>query len=254
MKSIELISIEHSYIKQDKGRALLKLFPLFFVLLTPFALWFDSVAFTQAFFDVRWLIDISVILFFCAFYYAAGNTLRKLMLVMVPLSYLGEWIFCKWFGWYAYRSGAIPIYVPFGHAIVYGAGYVMAGYETVIKHDVNIRKWLTTFFILLFTGVTLVLGDYFSCLLGFLFFWLINRKKWQNLYFLIALCVIYIELWGTWFGCWAWQTKINEVLPTVNPPMGAVFLYGGGDVLLVRIVRRWERWKSNIDRGGIVNS
>ncbi|KQC01000.1 hypothetical protein [Pedobacter sp. Hv1] len=227
------------------GFRLLQWFPLFFLLITPFALYLDSVAFTKAYFDLRWLVNVSVIIFFCAFYYVSDVQLRKLMLIMVPLSYLGEWIFSKWFGWYTYRLEEIPIYVPFGHAIVYGAGYVVAGYKTVIKHELSLRKLFSIVFILLFAGVTIFVEDYFSGILGMLFFWLIYRKKWQNLYFLIALCVIYIELWGTWYGCWAWEAKIGGLLPTANPPMGAVFLYGGGDVLLARIVRRWDRYKAN---------
>ena len=241
MKSIELTNAD-LYENGNIGVPLLKWFPLFFLAITPFALYLDSVAFTKAYFDLRWLVNISVVIFFCIFYYVSDFQLRKLMLVMVPLSYLGEWIFSKWFGWYTYRLEEIPIYVPFGHAIVYGSGYVVAGYKTVIKHELSFRKFFTVAFILLFLGVAIGLEDYFSGILGVLFFWLIYRKKWQNLYFLIALCVIYIELWGTWFGCWTWEAKIGGVLPTINPPMGAVFLYGGGDVLLARIVKRWNRY------------
>lgn len=244
MKSIELTNDAING-NDAIGSRFLKWFPLLFLLITPFALYLDSVTFTKAYFDLRWLVNSCVIIFFCAFYYFSDLQLRKLMLIMVPLSYLGEWIFSKWFGWYTYRLEEIPIYVPFGHAIVYGAGYVVAGYKTVITYEVTLRKLFSIGFILLFAGVTIFVEDYFSCILGVLFFWLIYRKKWQNLYFLIALCVIYIELWGTWYGCWTWEAKIGGILPTANPPMGAVFLYGGGDVLLARIVRRWDRYRAN---------
>lgn len=224
--------------------SLLNWFPFFFLLITPIALYFDSVSYVNAFGDFRWLINISVIIFFFGFFISADFQLRKLMLIMVPLSFLGELIFCKWFGWYTYRMEDIPFYVPFGHAIVYGSGYVLAGYKTVIKRDVSFRKIFTVGFVLLFLSATIALGDYFTLILGVLFFWLINRKKWQNLYFLIALCVIYIELWGTWFGCWAWEAKISDLIPTSNPPMGVVFLYGGGDVLLAKIVAKWLKTDS----------
>jgi len=219
--------------------SLLNWFPFFFLLITPIALYFDSVNYVNAFGDFRWLINVSVLIFFIGFLVSADFQLRKLMLIMVPLSFLGELIFCKWFGWYTYRMEDIPFYVPFGHAIVYGSGYVLANYKTAIKFDVSLRRIFTIGFILLFLTATIALADYFTLILGVLFFWLINRKKWQNLYFLIALCVIYIELWGTWFGCWAWQAKISGLIPTANPPVGVVFLYGGGDVLLAKIVAKW---------------
>jgi hypothetical protein len=73
---------------------------------------------------------------------------------------------------------------------------------------------------------------------GGLFFLLLRRKRWQNLYFFIAVCVIFIELVGTYLHCWTWKSKIVDRIPTVNPPIGAVLFYVGGDVLLAKIVQK----------------
>jgi hypothetical protein len=48
---------------------------------------------------------------------------------------------------------------------------------------------------------------------------------------------------GTFFGCWRWVPKIFGTISAVNPPMGAVFFYAGGDVLLAKIVAVWENKK-----------
>ena len=93
------------------------------------------------------------------------------------------------------------------------------------------------FLLLLFLSLSF---PFFLCVL---FFLLLKRKRWQNLYYFIALCVIFIELVGTFFGCWKWVPKIFGTISAVNPPMGAVFFYAGGDVLLAKIVAVWENKK-----------
>lgn len=160
---------------------------------------------------------------------------------MVPLSYLGEIIFCKWLGFYAYRTEAIPLYVPLGHAIVYASGYVYAHMSWSSARDGALRKFFGLGFALLFLAVGLFRNDVFSVVFGVFFFLLLKRKRWQNLYYFIALCVIYIELLGTYFQCWTWVPRTFDTIPTANPPMGAVFFYAGGDVLLAKIVQLWER-------------
>lgn len=217
------------------------LFPLF----TIFALGIDSVAFSEHYFDGRFIADALGISYFMLMYYFAGSRLRLLMLVMVPLSYIGELIFCKLLGMYSYRTPAIPLYVPFGHAIVYASGYIFAYTDYALRNRLLFRKIFMAGFALLFAGVALVLHDIFSLFSGMLFFLLLWRKKWQVVYFFIALCVIYIELVGTFFRCWAWQPDIFGSIPTANPPMGAVFYYAGGDVLLAKIADIWCRRKTH---------
>lgn len=211
---------------------------------TILALGIDSVAFFQNYFDGRTPTNVMAILYFLVFFYYADSNLRKLMFVMVPLSYLGEIIFCTLLGMYNYRTDVIPLYVPFGHAIVYASGYVFAHTNWAVKNDSALRKFFAIGFVLLFLSVGFFLNDMFSLIFGVFFFLLLKRKKWQNLYYFIALCVIYIELLGTYFKCWAWIPKTFDTIPAANPPMGAVFFYAGGDVLLAKIVQLWERRKA----------
>jgi hypothetical protein len=212
------------------------LFPFF----TLFALWVDSADFQKNYFDGGILTAILAITYFGFFFRFASSTLRKLMFVMVFLSYLGELLFCEVLEMYDYRNHAIPLYVPFGHAIVYASGYVLAETSFFIKNEGTLRKLFLPSFALLFLGVGIFLNDVFSLIFGTLFFVLMRRKKWQNVYYAIALCVIFIELVGTYFKCWTWVPKTFGVIPAINPPMGAVFFYAGGDVLLAKMVHLWE--------------
>ena len=216
-------------------------FAIFFTVFTIVALGIDSVAFTKMYFDARQITNVLAVSYFLLLFSASGAHLRKLMFLMVFLSYLGELIFCKLLGMYHYRTEMIPLYVPFGHAIVYASGYIFSETKWAIGHENLLRKGFAAFFVALFLLVGIFLNDRFSLIFGALFFVLLMRKRWQNLYYFIALCVIFIELVGTYFRCWTWVPKTFDAIPAANPPMGAVFFYAGGDVLLAKMANTWKK-------------
>jgi hypothetical protein len=215
-------------------------FALCFPVFTLFALGIDSVFFAATYFDARQITNFLAIVYFSFFFWFSDAYLRKLMVTMVFLSYIGELIFCTLLGMYNYRTIVIPLYVPFGHAIVYASGYVFAHTDWAVRNEKLLKKYFSIGFLLLFLSVGIFLNDVFSLIFGLFFFLLLKRKKWQNLYYFIALCVVFIELAGTYFQCWKWIPKTFGLIPTVNPPMGAVFFYAGGDVLLVKIIEFWK--------------
>ena len=225
-------------------------FAFFFPFFTLMALGIDSVYLAVNYFDARQITNLLAIVYFSFFFWFSDSYLRKLMVVMVFLSYIGELIFCTLLRMYDYRTVVIPLYVPFGHAIVYASGYVFAHTDWAVKNEKLLGKYFALGFIFLFLSVGIFLNDVFSLIFGVLFFLLLKRKKWQNLYYFIALCVIFIELAGTYFQCWKWIPKTFGLIPAANPPMGAVFFYAGGDVLLVKIV---DYWKLN-KKKGLINS
>ncbi|PWA06900.1 hypothetical protein [Flavobacterium psychrotolerans] len=238
---------QHSVFNRDHSNQKQQLFyAIFFTVFTIAALGIDSVFFTRHFFNARLITNFFAIIYFSLFFLSSDSHLRKLMFVMVFLSYIGELIFCNLLGMYNYRTDAIPLYVPFGHAIVYGSGYVFANTKFAIKNETILRLFFVFFFIVLFLSVVIFLNDIFTLVFGGLFFLILMRKKWQNLYCFIALCVIFIELVGTYFQCWIWVPKIFGSIPAANPPMGAVFFYAGGDVLLAKIVSAWDKKSNNI--------
>jgi hypothetical protein len=215
-------------------------YALFFIIFTILALSIDSTYFTNKYFDGRQITNALSIVYFLLIFNVSDSKLKKLMIVMVFLSYIGELIFCKLLGMYNYRTESIPIYVPFGHSIVYASGVIYSQTNWAKKNEVILRKSFIIFFILLFLGVGYFLNDIFSLIFGSMFFLILKRKKWDNMYSFIALCVIFIELVGTYFQCWKWVPTILNSIHTVNPPMGAIFFYAGGDVLLVKIVSYWR--------------
>jgi hypothetical protein len=225
---------------QTNNRKAAIFFALFFPLFTILALWIDSVSFFYNYFDGRNLTNFLAITYFFSFFFSVQSYLRKLMFVMVFLSYIGELLFCKIVGMYHYRTDNIPLYVPFGHAIVYASGFILSEMAFFKTHDLKLKQIFLVLFSLLFLCVGLFLNDVFSLLFGLLFFLLLKRKKWQNVYYFIAVCVIFIEMVGTFFKCWTWVPKTFGFISAANPPMGAVFFYAGGDILLIKIVSYWK--------------
>lgn len=214
---------------------------LLFILLTPLVLWLDSDYFFTHYFNGRWLANAMALVYFGWLFSISGSHLRKLMFTMVFISYIGELIFSTLLGMYGYRTEFIPLYVPLGHAIVYASGYIYAHSTFALKKDRILKKIFPFLFIVIFLVPGIWLHDVFSLVFGVLFFGILKRKQWQNLYYFVALCVIYIELLGTAFGCWKWVPETFGLIPAANPPMGAVFFYAGGDVLIAKIVKMWER-------------
>lgn len=232
------------YLGNDSKMKALQLWLAFiFPFATILALGIDSVYFWDFYFDGRQLINILSIGYFLLMFSASGKRLRKLMAVMVVISYIGELIFCKVLGMYTYRSVSIPLYVPFGHAIVYATGYILASTAFVKNNYKYLAKIFPVIFCCGFILAILFFGDMFTLVFGCMFFILLRRKRWDNLYYCIALCVVFIELTGTFFKCWVWEAEVFGALPTANPPIGAVFFYAGGDILIAKIVSLSEKKK-----------
>ncbi len=208
---------------------------------TVLALFFDS-----TYFDNQFITTILSIIFLGLLFKSADNYLRKLLFVMIFLSYLGEIIFCKILEMYAYRDFDIPLYVPIGHAIVYGCGFIMAKNTRFGPIEKKLQIFFPVFFAVLFLVVFFWFDDVFSLVFGILFFILLKRKKFHFLYYFIAFNVIFIELAGTYFGCWTWKKITLGFFQTANPPLGAVFFYAGGDILLAKIVTLWENKKTKL--------
>lgn len=229
------------FVNEHPSPQKLSLAGLLFLVLTPMVLWIDSVDFALRYFDGRALANGIVILYVLWLFSIAGSQLRKLIVTMIVVSYIGELLFSSLLGMYFYRTEGIPFYVPLGHSIVYASGAIYAQTQVAQKQELLLKKIFPGLFVIIFLIPILWVGDIFTLVFSFCFFWILKRKRWDNLYYFIALCVIYIELLGTGFQCWKWVPNTFGWIPAANPPMGAVFFYAGGDVLIGKLVKLWER-------------
>lgn len=176
---------------------------------------------------------------------------RIMTLVFVPFTAAGEYLFSIVFEWYTYRAGGVPVYVPFGHAILLATGILIVESPWVARHTRGLRRALLLFHGLLTLGALLVYGDTLSALLGLILLGVLIAYRGRLLYLVIGVLVLYIELVGTWLGCWRWQAAPFGVLRTTNPPVGAFVCYVLAEVMVMQAIV-WVLWmrRHGRDPGG----
>ncbi len=198
------------------------------------ALGIDSVAIAQQFADGQLITTMMVLSVYSLMFWRSDRELRLKMLVMVPLSWLGEVLCCVVMDLYDYRLGNIPIFVPFGHAVIFTTGVWLSRTPALLNREAVLKRWMPLAYALLFVFVAVALNDTLSALCAILFFLGLHRKNYCIFYLLMSALVLYLELVGTWFGSWLWDQEVG-ILHTVNPPVGAMFIYIGGDMLLTKL-------------------
>lgn len=167
---------------------------------------------------------------------------RLMAMIFVPFAAIGECIFSLLFGLYIYRLEMVPLYVPFGHGVLFSMGLLVAELSVIQKHDQRLKPLLISLFCLLFGGAILLLHDSLSAIFGLVFLWVLRRKGYQTLYFIMGLLVLYVELVGTHWGCWGWTPHPfgQAWLHATNPPVGAFACYVLADLGVMKLARRWQ--------------
>lgn len=216
---------------------------LFFIPFTLLVLFIDSPAFAYHYFDGRLLTTFIAISYFLLLFMQADMQLRRLMLLTVVISYIGEVLLCNVLDMYDYRKGHVPLYVPFGHAIIYASGFLLSRTTFSVRHDRLFRNLFLSLFAGLFIGSWLLRNDVFTLITGTLFFLLLWRKRWQTLYLFIAAHALWTEVFGAALGCWVYSDRMYGLIPAANPPMGMVFFYLGGDIVIGKLAERWQSRK-----------
>jgi hypothetical protein len=212
--------------------------------LTALVLFCDSRALAGAGWDSQWVPNLLAPLFLLILSSRLPPDRRLLACLFVPITALGEGLFSLVFGLYHYRLGGVPIYVPFGHAVLLSIGLILADSAWVVQHTRLVRHMLIAFHGGLIGGAWLLLGDSLSALFGGLFGLLLWRSGGRLLYLIMGLLVLYIELLGTAWGCWRWDLAPWGVLHTLNPPVGAFACYVVADIIGLRLARRLTRWRA----------
>lgn len=238
---IDLKEIQRHFIKE------LGLF-IFFV----FVLFFDSIYFSEKFDYAQKSINFLMIFFFFIMFFRASKRIRELMIFAVFLGFLGEYFFSVYLKMYTYRQENVPLYVPFGHAVLYARVFRFSKASVVQKNHIAIEQ-LFAIIIALFAAVYLIFfEDIFGFLMTICVFLLLKIRPKERLFFLtMYFLVAILEIGGTAFGAWKWpDTAFGyfNFLPSNNPPSGISLFYFLLDVgCFVLLTQRhkiaWNRLK-----------
>ena len=220
---------------------------IFFV----FILFFDSIYFSKHISDSQLWINILMFAGFFKMYFRATLRVKKLMIYAVILGFLGEYLFSIVLNMYTYRLQNVPLYVPIGHAALFGRIFMFSKASIVRKHHKAIEQ-LFAIFMGLFATLYLV---FYSDVFGFLmticvFLLLLKRPKDRLFFYAMYFLVAILEIGGTAFGCWKWPETafgIVDFLPSNNPPSGISLFYFLLDVgcflVYIKVHRTtWKRW------------
>jgi len=200
----------------------------------------------------QWLTNALVLISYIWTYQHVSKVLKQLMLFGLFVGVFGEVLFSLVLGMYTYRLDNVPLYIPFGHAIVYASIYYLAKEPVVLKYQQNIYSFLYPLMIIYSSLWLYFANDLFGFICMIITLWLLHRQPSSKLFFLLMFyMVICIELVGTYYQCWLWPEiwfdKISW-MPSANPPSGIGGFYFAFDVGCLWFYKhynlnRWQRFR-----------
>ena len=197
-------------------------------------LYFDSKAFSAKYANSQLITDLLVILTFIWIYANSSKYIKKLMLWGLLIALGGELFFSLLLGMYSYRLNNLPIYVPFGHSVIYATVFYITKEPIVQKYKSVIVKALYTLMIIYSTLWLIFANDIFGFLCMLIILALFKRRPKSKLFFLIMFfTIVYLELLGTYYGCWSWPNIWFDrfsLISSANPPSAISVFYFAFDM------------------------
>lgn len=207
-----------------------------------FGLFLDSRYFSSIFPQSQWLADALNFAMFLVVFSRVTRKKRELMIYAVLIGLAGECVFSLGLDMYGYRLNNVPIYVLFGHALVYLAVADFSKSAAAKLHRKALETGLTLFVAVYALAFLTFQADVFGFALTALTLLIIRKRPKDRLFALtMYVCVAYLEIVGTQFQCWAWPPYALHIpvswLHSCNPPSGISFFYLALDLSCLRFYR-----------------
>jgi len=212
-------------------------------------LFFDSISLSQHIAYGQTITNIIVLTAFAWIYCHVSRVTKQLMLFGIVIAYAGEVTLSLGLGMYSYRLENVPLYVPFGHTIVYAGVYYITKEPWVRKHQQHIVQWLYPAMIIYSSLWLMLTQDVFGFICMVTALLLFKRMPETKLFFLLMFfMVVYLEILGTYYGCWIWPPVWFDVftwVPSANPPSGIGVVYFAFDAacLLGYKIFNLQKWR-----------
>lgn len=164
-----------------------------------------------------------------------GPTERRVLLLCLVISSLGEVGLSLGWGLYDYQFDNVPLFVPPGHAVLMTIGLLAAPrLSPRAMHAIQgvgaawaLHVWLNG-------------RDEFGALLFLVFGACSLFSRGRQLYAAMFVLSLALELYGTALGNWAWRgIAPGTGLTQANPPFAAGAFYCLLDLLVLAALRRW---------------
>ncbi|CAA6825927.1 MAG: Unknown protein [uncultured Sulfurovum sp.] len=201
----------------------------------------------------QWITNILVFITFIWIYTQVSKQIKQLMFYGLIVALGGELLFALVFGMYTYRLENLPIYVPFGHTIIYACIYYFIKEPIILKHREKIINVLYIAMIIYSTLWFIFANDVFGFLCLLVILVIFKRRPQTKLFFLFMFfAIVYLELVGTYYQCWYWpETWFDKVpfITSANPPSAISVFYFGFDAGCLWFYKKlqphkWQRFKN----------
>lgn len=163
----------------------------------------------------------------------------RMLLICTVLGFLGELFLCFGWGLYTYRLENLPLFVPPGHALLFFAG---------CRASELMPTWFPKAVGITSGAVVLamaVVWGYTADLLWFgIFLAVVAVGRDRQIYSVMLIMALLLELLGTYLGAWQWAPEIPYLgLSSWNPPLAAGAFYCFLDLWVLATVRclDWAR-------------
>jgi len=222
------------------------------ILLWP-ALFLDSTTLAEQLPYNQWLTNILVFMTYIWIYRYVSKAVRQLMIFGLLVGFFGEVFFSLVLGMYTYRLDNIPLYIPFGHAVIYASIYYLVKEPVVLKHQHAVEFFLYPLMIIYASLWLFLANDLFGFICMIMTLWLLYKQPSSRLFFLLMFfMVIYLELVGTYYQCWLWPGIWFDTyawMPSANPPSGIGGFYFAFDIGCLWLYKhynrkRWQRLRA----------
>lgn len=175
---------------------------------------------------------VAVVLVALAFvfsYKRSSKRAKQVMLIGIIVGLTGEYILSMVLGMYHYRYHNIPLWLFFGHSLIFASVFRLSHHPYILIRQTIIKRYLFMFAVL-YSFVWLIWADdWFGFLYSLIFFVILYKAKKSQLFFLIMFFIVaYLEQIGTATGTWYWPEIAFgkfEWLPSGNPPVGIAAFY-----------------------------
>ncbi|MDX8406266.1 MAG: hypothetical protein R8K50_08990 [Mariprofundus sp.] len=201
----------------------------------------------------QWLTTLLVVFTYLWIYSRVSRVIRQLMLYGLIVGAGGEILFSLLLGMYTYRLDNVPVYVPFGHAIIYAGVYYLSRETWVKTHRqliFNLLYPLMIIYVSLWLWLAADLFGFICMVAGVLLF---RRYPDSKLFFILMFfMIVYLELLGTHYQCWQWpSTWFDQItwITSANPPSGIGVFYFAFDAGCLWFYKhadtsRWRRFRA----------
>ena len=170
---------------------------------------------------------------------------RRLVWLAVAVWAVVELFASRVWGIYVYRFDNVPLFVPFGHGMIYLFGLTAARTPFMATHGRAVRHvalaLATTWATLGLSLLPLITGrwDVAGAALLPAFAYGLRRSRSANFYAAVFFATAALEILGTALGTWNWvATQPLTQLPSGNPPSVVATAYCLFDFLLLRAAGR----------------